>query len=297
MNPSPLLQINNLCISFRSIHTQDVLRAVNNVSFEVYPGEIFGLAGESGSGKTTLAKAILRLQSTDSGSILYKGNQINRRLSHHEKFDYIRQVQMVFQDPVASINDRAKVYDILNEGLNNISKRMPEKDHRAKIETILTEVGLVPDDMNRFAYTFSGGQLQRIGIARALLMKPELIVADEPVSALDLSVRGQILNLMNALKKKHHLTFVFISHDLSLMRYFCNRIAIMCSGKIVELGASEQIFNHPIHAYTQSLLSAIPIPNPNVERQRAVFTCTEDIRDKMGNELVEIEAGHFVVTS
>lgn len=286
-----LLTVRNLNVIFKNGNTYN--HAVKDVSFDVYQGEVLGLAGESGSGKSTVARSIMRLQRTNSGDIFWNNLRINGSLSRSEAQNVVGNIQMIFQDPAASVNDRCKVLDILCEGLMNVRKGLTAAERKQIAAKALIEVGMRPEDMNRFPYAFSGGQLQRIGIARALLVHPTLVIADEPVSSLDLSVRSQIIDLLNELKNSRNLTYLFISHDLSLMRHFCDRIAVMRRGEIVEIGRTEQLFDNPVNPYTRMLLSAIPVPNPDVEQGRT-FYMFEDT-DIQTHQWTEVESGHFAL--
>lgn len=236
--------------------------AVQDATFDVYRGETFSLVGESGSGKTTIGRAINGINKTSGGEIHFKGKRINTKMSDDQRKKLISSIQMVFQDPSASLNDRATIEYIISEGLYNFNLFTDEKDRLEKVEQILTEVGLLPEHMYRYPHEFSGGQRQRIGIARALIMEPDLIIADEPISSLDVSVRAQVLNLMRKFQREKDLTYIFIAHDLSVVRYISDRIAVIRNGRILEVAETEELFKNPIHPYTQALLSAVPIPDP-----------------------------------
>jgi ABC-type oligopeptide transport system ATPase subunit len=250
------------------------IRAVDGVSFEVNKGEAFGLVGESGSGKTTTGRSIIGLYELTDGEVYFKEELIRKAHKKGEKkgrvtkkAKFLREIQMIFQDPVTSLNPRMTVREIVAEGL----KIGGEKDKRLienKVSETLRLVGLIPEHASRYPHEFSGGQRQRIGIARALVMQPEMIIADEPVSALDVSVQAQVINLLNDLKKRLGLTVLFIAHDLAVVKYFCDRIAVMRMGKIVEIAPSDELFSAPLHPYTKSLISAIPQPSPILERVR-----------------------------
>jgi len=273
------------------------LKAVDGVSFDVYQGETFGLVGESGSGKTTIGRAIIRIHQTSNGEITFKGERINGRIDRGLDLTVTRRIQMIFQDPMASLNERAKVDYIVSEGLYNARKGITAMDRRALVQKALSDVGLLPEFASRFPHEFSGGQRQRIGIARALIMEPEFIIADEPISALDVSIRAQVLNLMSDLQKKRGLTYLFISHDLSVMRFICDRIAVIHKGKLVELADTELLFRHPLHPYTRALLSAIPLPDPIAEKKKVLEVYEENRHDysKQPPYWTEIEPGHFVL--
>ena len=258
--------------------------------------ETFSLVGESGSGKTTIGRAIVRLNPTSSGDIYFKGQKINGKISKQLDEEVIRKCQMIFQDPMASLNERAKVEYIISEGLLNFHLYKDDKDRAEKVQKALLEVGLLPEFASRFPHEFSGGQRQRIGIARALVMEPEFIVADEPISALDVSIRAQVLNLLNELKKDKELTYLFISHDLSVVRFISDRIAVISKGRIVELAESEELFRHPLHPYTRSLLSAVPQPDPEREKKKKLIVYDPSVHDYSVDKPVweEIIEGHFI---
>ena len=261
-----LIEIKDLQISFGSGRKKFV--AVDHVNFDIYKGETFSLVGESGSGKTTIGRAITRINPTSAGDILFKGRKINGKIPKELDQEVIRKCQMIFQDPMASLNERAKVEYIIAEGLLNFHLYKDQNDLHEKVMAALHEVGLLPEFASRFPHEFSGGQRQRIGIARALIMEPEFIVADEPISALDVSIRAQVLNLLNNLKASRGLTYLFIAHDLSVVRFISDRIAVISKGRIVELAETEELFRHPLHPYTQALLASIPIPDPKRMRER-----------------------------
>lgn len=292
----PLLQVKDLVVSFGSKRNR--FTAVKGVSFDVYKGETFGLVGESGSGKTTIGRAVIRINETTSGSIEYKGKRISGIIPKETDKWITREIQMIFQDPMASLNERAKVDYIVSEGLHNTGHVTPE-EHKQKVEKALTEVGLLPEFASRFPHEFSGGQRQRIGIARALIMEPEFIIADEPISALDVSIRAQVLNLLAKLQKERGLTYLFISHDLSVMRFISDRIAVIHLGKIVELAPTELLFGHALHPYTKALLSAIPLPDPVAEKQKVlqVYDPSQHHYEDDPPIWTEIEEGHFVLAN
>ena len=252
----PLLEVKNLQVTYGS--GRKAYSAVQNASFTIYKGETFGLVGESGSGKTTIGRAILRILPTTGGEILYKGQRINGKISRALDKQLTREIQMIFQDPQSSLNERAKVSYIVGEGLMNVRPDLSAAERDEKVRQALLDVGLLPEFASRFPHEFSGGQRQRIGIARALVMEPEFIVADEPISALDVSIRAQVLNLLNSMKKSRGLTYLFIAHDLSVVRFISDRIAVISKGRIVELAEAEELFLHPLHPYTKALLDVIP---------------------------------------
>ena len=271
-------------------------RAVKNVSFDIYRGETFGVVGESGSGKTTIGRAIMRIQPLSGGEIVYGGQRISGSIPHELDNEMTRKIQMIFQDPMASLNERAKVEYIVAEGLYNISRHVSREYVKEAVSRALSDVGLLPEFASRFPHEFSGGQRQRIGIARALIMQPEFIVADEPISALDVSIRAQVLNLLNDLKAKRGLTYLFIAHDLSVVRFISDRIGVIHKGRIVELAESEELFRHPLHPYTQALLSAVPNPNPYLERSKKLVVYNPDLHDYSVDKPTwcEILPGHYV---
>ena len=289
-----ILELKNVSVDFGSGRKK--LRAVNQVSFDIYRGETFGLVGESGSGKTTIGRAVIRIHPTSTGEIIFNGQRINGKIDKQLDRDITRKIQMIFQDPMASLNERAKVDYIISEGIIS-DKSISRAQRRQLVDEALDEVGLLPEFASRFPHEFSGGQRQRIGIARALIMKPEFVIADEPISALDVSIRAQVLNLMSELQKKRGLTYLFISHDLSVMRFICDRIAVIHKGKLVELCETEKLFQHPLHPYTRALLSAVPQPDPDSEKVKVLTTYDPSMHDYSVDlpEWVEIEKGHFVL--
>ncbi len=270
-------------------------KAVDQVSFDIYKGETFGLVGESGSGKTTIGRAIARINPITAGEVLFKGERISGRIPRELDRRVTRQIQMIFQDPMASLNERAKVDYIVSEGLYS-GGRISEAERKARVEKALMEVGLLPEFATRFPHEFSGGQRQRIGVARALIMQPEFIIADEPISALDVSIRAQVLNLLSELQRERGLTYLFISHDLSVMRFICDRIAVIHKGVLVELAETEQLFAHPLHPYTRALLSAIPLPDPAREKNKKLLVYDPSEHDYTTDKSmwVEVEPGHMV---
>lgn len=289
-----LIEVKDLQITFR-VGKKDFV-AVDDVNFDIYRGETFSLVGESGSGKTTIGRAIVRINPTSNGQILFNGKQINGKISKELDREVIQKCQMIFQDPMASLNERAKVDYIISEGLINFHLYKDEKERAAKVQSALKEVGLLPEFASRFPHEFSGGQRQRIGIARALIMEPEFVVADEPISALDVSIRAQVLNLLNNLKQKRGLTYLFIAHDLSVVRFISDRIAVIHKGRIVELAETEELFHHPLHPYTKALLSAVPTPDPETEKQKKLIVYDPSIHDYSVDKpkWVEILPGHFI---
>ena len=293
-NKEKLLEVKNLVVEFGS--GKKKFTAIKDVSFDIYKGETFGLVGESGSGKTTIGRAIIRINDVAGGEILYKGERISGKISKEMDRKVIENIQMIFQDPMASLNERAKVDYIVSEGLYNLKKYDKEEHRKKLVEQALLDVGLLPEFASRFPHEFSGGQRQRIGIARCLVMEPELVIADEPISALDVSIRAQVLNLMSELQKKKGLTYLFIAHDLSMVKYISDRIGVMHWGKMLEIGTSDDVYNHPIHPYTKSLLTAIPEPDPESERNRIheEYDPSAEL-DGQPREMREITPGHFVL--
>ena len=289
-----LLSLQNVDITFGK--GDNAVRAVKNASFDIYKGETFSLVGESGSGKTTIGRAVIRVNPCAAGEIRYKGIKISGKLSRKLDREVIRNIQMVFQDPAASLNERATVDYIVSEGLYNFHLFENEEDRVRKVEKMIEEVGLLPEHLTRYPHEFSGGQRQRIGIARAMVMEPELVVADEPISALDVSIRAQVLNLLKKFQKERQVTYLFIAHDLSIVRFISDRIGVIYKGDIVEIADAEELFNYPMHPYTRSLISAIPIPDPQLEKHKVLFTYNPAMHDYSVDkpELVNIGNNHFV---
>ena len=290
-----LLEVKDLSVTFKGRGSS--FKAVDNVSFDIYKGETLSLVGESGSGKTTIGRAIMRIYNNVEGEILFHGQKINGKLTRKQIQDLRMKIQMVFQDPMASLNDRAKVDYIISEGLHNYHLYDSEQNRKSKVGAIMEKVGLSADFASRFPHEFSGGQRQRIGIARSLVMDPEFIVADEPISALDVSIRAQIINLLNQLRQERDLTYLFIAHDLSVVRFISDRIAVITKGRIVELADCDELFNHPLHPYTKALLSAIPYPDPDVAGKTELLTYDPAIHDYSADAPVweQIIPGHYVL--
>ena len=289
-----LVDVRDLTVQFGS--RKNPFTAVDKASFQIYKGETFGLVGESGSGKTTIGRAIIRINPTASGEIIYDGERISGKISKAKDKEVTRKIQMIFQDPMASLNERAKVDYIIAEGLLNLPKKLSKQERNRIISEALDSVGLLPEFASRFPHEFSGGQRQRIGIARAMVMNPEFIIADEPISALDVSIRAQVLNLMAKLQREMGLTYLFISHDLSVMRFICDRICVLHKGVLVELAETEELFAHPMHPYTQALLSAIPMPDPEREKQKVLKVYDPSQHDYSTDKpkWMEIRPDHFV---
>ncbi|MBQ7416332.1 MAG: ATP-binding cassette domain-containing protein [Oscillospiraceae bacterium] len=287
-----LLSLKNVDISYG----KGKPKVVKNVSFDIFRGETFSLVGESGSGKTTIGRAIIRVNSCSAGEILFRGQRISGKLSREQERQVVRHIQMVFQDPGASLNERATVEYIVSEGLYNFHLYENEEDRRRKVERIIGQVGLLPEHLSRYPHEFSGGQRQRIGLARAMVMEPELVIADEPISALDVSIRAQVLNLMKQFQRQQGVTYLFIAHDLSVVRFISDRIGVIYKGEIVEIAEAEELFAHPMHPYTRSLISAIPIPDPLLEKNKKLLRYDPAIHDYSVDKpyLEDIGNGHFV---
>lgn len=271
MERTPLLEVKNLKQYFK-INKKFTVKAVDDISFNIYPGETYGLVGESGSGKSTTGRSIIRLYEPTDGEVNFKGVKISGKLSASQLQHLRTKMQMIFQDPMACLNPRMKVIDIIAQGLDIHKLYKDEKEREEKVYHILELVGLSHEHAMRYPHQFSGGQRQRIGIARALIMNPELIIADEAISALDVSIQAQVVNLMKELQKKTGAAYLFIAHDLSMVKYISDRIGVLHLGHLVETGTTEEIFSNPIHPYTKSLLSAIPLPDPRVEKTRIAMT-------------------------
>lgn len=289
-----LLSVKNVDITFGK--GDNAVRAVKNASFDIYKGETFSLVGESGSGKTTVGRAVIRVNPCARGEILYKGVRISGKIPRSLDREVIRNIQMVFQDPAASLNERATVDYIVSEGLYNFYLYENEADRVRKVEEMINEVGLLPEHLTRYPHEFSGGQRQRIGLARAMVMEPELVVADEPISALDVSIRAQVLNLLKKFQVEKNVTYLFIAHDLSIVRFISDRIGVIYKGNIVEIAEADELFDFPLHPYTHSLISAIPIPDPTLEKNKVLYTYDPSMHDYSTDqpELVNIGHEHYV---
>ena len=289
-----LLSLKNVDITFGK--GDNAVKAVKNASFDIYKGETFSLVGESGSGKTTIGRAVIRVNPLAAGEIQYKGVRISGKTTRSLDREVIRNIQMVFQDPAASLNERATVDYIISEGLYNFKLFENEQDRVQKVESMIEEVGLLPEHLTRYPHEFSGGQRQRIGLARAMVMEPELVVADEPISALDVSIRAQVLNLLKKFQQERDVTYLFIAHDLSIVRFISDRIGVIYKGDIVEVAEAEELFDFPMHPYTRSLISAIPIPDPALEKNKVLFTYDPSVHDYSVDkpEMVDIGHGHYV---
>ena len=288
-----LVELKNVSLTFNKGKSNEV-KAIDDVSFDIYEGEIFGLVGESGSGKTTIGRSVLKLSDIDSGTITFSGNEISS-LKGKDLHDFRKTAQMIFQDPQASLNGRMKIRDIIAEGIDIHKLAKTKEEREAKVKELIDLVGLNEDHLSRYPHEFSGGQRQRIGIARALAVNPHFIVADEPISALDVSIQAQVVNLMQKLQHEQGLTYLFIAHDLSMVKYISDRIGVMHWGKLLEVGPADEIYHNPIHPYTKSLLSAIPEPDPERERKRQHLIYDSSIEnDGESRQMYEIRPGHFV---
>ena len=264
---NPLLKVENLHQHFR-ISSTFTLKAVNGVSFEIFPGETYGLVGESGSGKTTIGRSIIRLYDPTEGEIFFNRSKISGVLDRKTLRMLRKNMQMIFQDPMSSLNPRKKISDIIGEGLDINELYSTRRERNRIIADILEKVGLSPAHAERYPHQFSGGQRQRVGIARALVMKPKLIIADECISALDVSIQAQVVNLMKDIQAETNCAYLFIAHDLSMVKYISDRIGVLHLGNLVETGTTQEIFSNPQHPYTKGLLDAVPCPNPRVEKSR-----------------------------
>lgn len=294
-----LLEIKNLKQYF-NIGKPNEVKAIDGISFDIYQGETLGLVGESGCGKSTTGRTIIRLYNATAGEVLYDGVNVHGKKSKAELKTFNRKMQMIFQDPYASLNPRMKISDIISEGIDIHGLAKTNKERMNRVYHLLETVGLNKEHANRYPHEFSGGQRQRIGIARALAVEPEFIIADEPISALDVSIQAQVVNLLKKLQREKGLTYLFIAHDLSMVKYISDRIGVMYFGKLLELAPAEDLYKNPIHPYTKSLLSAIPLPDPETERTRkrqkydpSIHNYTE--KDQV--EMREVSPGHFVYCS
>jgi oligopeptide transport system ATP-binding protein len=294
-----LVEIKNLKQYF-NIGKPNEVKAVDNISFDIYKGETLGLVGESGCGKSTTGRTIIRLYDATDGEVLFDGANVHGKKSKAQLKEFNRKMQMIFQDPQASLNPRMKVSDIIAEGIDIHGLAKSKTERMNRVVELLQTVGLNKEHANRYPHEFSGGQRQRIGIARALAVEPEFIIADEPISALDVSIQAQVVNLLKKLQKEKGLTYLFIAHDLSMVKYISDRIGVMYFGKLVELADANELYNNPMHPYTQSLLSAIPLPDPDYERTRVRKTYNPSMHNyKPGDEVEfrEVTPGHFVMCS
>lgn len=294
-NQEPILKVDGLKQYFK-VSNSFTVKAVDDVSFEIYPGETYGLVGESGSGKSTIGRSVIRLYDPTAGKILFEGKDISGKMSKETQKLLRNDMQMIFQDPMASLNPRKKVEDIIGEGLDIHHKFANAAERDQMVKAILKKVGLAPEHATRYPHQFSGGQRQRVGIARALIMNPKLIIADECISALDVSIQAQVVNLMKDIQEETGTAYLFIAHDLSMVKYISDRIGVLHLGHLLETGTTEEIFNHPVHPYTRSLLSAIPSPNPVVEKKRVAESYdykTSGIDYTKGTKHL-VEGSHYV---
>jgi oligopeptide transport system ATP-binding protein len=298
MNKEKVLEVKNLKQYFE-VDKKTTVKAVDGVTFDIYAGETFGLVGESGSGKSTTGRTIIRLYDPTEGEINYRGKCISKKLSREDRKFLNKNMQMIFQDPYASLNPRMTVADIIAEGLDIHGLSSSKQDRMQKVYELLQTVGLNEQHASRYPHEFSGGQRQRIGIARALAIEPEFIIADEPISALDVSIQAQVVNLLRKLQREKGLTYLFIAHDLSMVKYISDRIGVMHHGKLVELTTSEELYSNPLHPYTKSLLSAIPLPDPEHERHRKRIKYDPSIHNYETEKpkWLEIRPGHFIYGS
>ena len=290
-----LVKLRDVRIGFKRGNTERVV--IEHLNLDIKRGEILGLVGESGSGKTTIGRAIIRVNPVSGGVITYNNVPISGKIPHHVERALKTKIQMIFQDPSASLNERANVDYIVSEGLRAFHLYDDEEDRLNKVTLMLEKVGLMPEHLKRYPHEFSGGQRQRIGIARCMIMGPEMVIADEPISALDVSIRAQVLNLIKQFQQENKMTVLFIAHDLSVVRYISDRIAVINSGKIVELADANRLFEAPLHPYTKALLSAVPIPDPRIESKKKIVVYSPDMHHYTEEDMpdfYEIEPNHFV---
>lgn len=291
-----LLDVKNLKQYF-NVGRKDEVKAVDGITFHIYEGETFGLVGESGSGKSTTGRTIIRLNKPSGGEITFDGKDVMKLKKRDELKEFRREVQMIYQDPYASLNPRMKVRDIIAEGIDINHLAKSEAERNQMVDDLLKTVGLNPNHGTRYPHEFSGGQRQRIGIARALAVNPKFIICDEPISALDVSIQAQVVNLLQDLQKEKNLTYLFIAHDLSMVKHISDRIGVMHHGKLLEMGTSDEIYHYGVHPYTESLLSAIPLPDPDYERTRKRIKYTAPKEDGIPRKMQEIAEGHYVYAS
>lgn len=293
-----LLQVNNLQQYFK-IKGRQILKAVDDVSFTIRRGETYGLVGESGSGKTTIGRALIRIYDPTGGTVIFKGREIGGHLSRTERSRLSQEMQMVFQDPMASLNPHKRVIDIIGQGLDNHRLYKSREERQEKVFAMMERVGLDREQAFRYPHQFSGGQRQRIGIARAFIVNPDMVIADEAISALDVSVQAQVVNLMKDLQEELGTTYLFIAHDLAMVKYISDRIGVLHLGHLVETGTRDEIFDHPVHPYTKSLLSAIPVTDPDIERGRTALPydyATSGI-DYLQGSARHVEGEHYVLAT
>lgn len=288
-----ILQVNNLKQYF-NVGKPNEVKAVDDVSFDIYRGETLGLVGESGCGKSTTGRSIIRLYNATDGEVIFNGQNVHDKKSTKDLKQFNRKMQMIFQDPYASLNPRMKVEDIIAEGIDIHGIAKTKQARKERVYQLLETVGLNKEHANRYPHEFSGGQRQRIGIARALAVEPDFIIADEPISALDVSIQAQVVNLMKELQEEKGLTYLFIAHDLSMVKYISDRIGVMYFGKLVELAPANELYENPLHPYTKSLLSAIPLPDPDYERNRKRIKYDPSVHKGTNTEFREVKPGHFV---
>ena len=291
-----LLDVKNLKQYF-NVGRKDEVKAVDDITFHIYEGETFGLVGESGSGKSTTGRTIIRLNQPSGGEITFDGKDVMKLKKRDELKEFRREVQMIYQDPYASLNPRMKVRDIIAEGIDINHLAKSEAERNQMVDDLLKTVGLNPNHGTRYPHEFSGGQRQRIGIARALAVNPKFIICDEPISALDVSIQAQVVNLLQDLQKEKNLTYLFIAHDLSMVKHISDRIGVMHHGKLLEMGTSDEIYHYGVHPYTESLLSAIPLPDPDYERTRKRIKYTPPKEDGIPRKMQEIAEGHYIYAS
>ena len=292
-NREVLLSVQNLDVVFHQ--GKNSFKAVSDVSFDIYKCETLSLVGESGSGKTTIGRAIVRINPCSNGAIYFKGKKISGKLSRKDDREVIRKIQMVFQDPAASLNERATIEYIISEGLYNFHLYENDRERMQKVEKAINDVGLLPEHLTRYPHEFSGGQRQRICIARSIALNPDFIVCDEPVSALDVSIRAQVLNLLKKFQQERGLTYLFIAHDLSIVRFISDRIVVIYKGRIMEVAETEELLSYPLHPYTRSLMSAIPIPDPSLEKKKKLFVYEpKEYGESDQPELVDLGNGHWL---
>lgn len=291
-----LLDVKNLKQYF-NVGRKDEVKAVDDITFHIYEGETFGLVGESGSGKSTTGRTIIRLNQPSGGEITFDGKDVMKLKKRDELKEFRREVQMIYQDPYASLNPRMKVRDIIAEGIDINHLAKSEAERNKMVDDLLKTVGLNPNHGTRYPHEFSGGQRQRIGIARALAVNPKFVICDEPISALDVSIQAQVVNLLQDLQKEKNLTYLFIAHDLSMVKHISDRIGVMHHGKLLEMGTSDEIYHYGVHPYTESLLSAIPLPDPDYERTRKRIKYIPPKEDGIPRKMQEIAEGHYVYAS